>query len=155
MLGGTILILPVETEARKPTKADGLVAMFKTKKADGPREYYLDPPPPAGTCYLGDIASVVRSKIAGPYQVTFDIMFTEAETYEKVKQSGRLNAEVVAKLYGIPESDIIASLWWDPARAYKATIPRYRASAGFGETDTHGSQQHAPLLYLTFPWGRE
>ena len=119
------------------------------------KKYRLRPEPPAGTCYLGDVASILRSKIAGPYQLTFDVMFPDEETYQRVKASGRLSGEAVAGLYNIPQSDIIAALWWDPARAFKATIPRFRASAGFDETDTHGSQQHAPLLYLSLPWGRE
>ncbi|KIX08895.1 uncharacterized protein Z518_03552 [Rhinocladiella mackenziei CBS 650.93] len=138
-------------------KADAAVANIKTpaKTIDQPKTYYLQPEPPAGTCYLGDLASVVRSKIAGPYEVTFDVMFLDDEIYKKVKRSNLLSAAAVAKLYHIPESDIIVALWWDPARAFKATIPRYRASAGFEETDTHGSQQHAPLLYLSLPWDRE
>lgn len=137
-------------------KADAAVEFVKTpaKSIGQPRTYYLRPEPPAETCYLGDVASVLRSKIAGPYEVTFDIMFPDDETYNRVKNSNRLSGSVVAKLYNIPESDIIAALWWDPARAFKATIPRYRASAGFEETDTHGSQQHAPLLYLSLPWAR-
>jgi len=122
--------------------------------SNAPKKYYLQPEPDAGTCYLADIASVVRSKIAGPYHITFDVMFNDRETYEKVKQAGVLSKGTIAKLYGIPESDIDVSMWWDQAMAFKATIPRHRASAGFGETDTHGSQQHAPLLYLTLPWGR-
>ncbi|KAJ9638742.1 hypothetical protein H2204_004218 [Knufia peltigerae] len=140
-----------------PLKADAAVANIKTpaKTAGQPKKYYLLPEPAQGTCYLGDVASVLRSKIAGPYEVTFDIMFPDDETYNKVKNSNLLSGPTVAKLYNIPESDVIAALWWDPARAFKATIPRYRASAGFEETDTHGSQQHAPLLYLTLPWGRE
>jgi hypothetical protein len=119
------------------------------------KKYYLHPAPPAGTCYLGDVASILRSKIAGPYEITFDVMFPDDETYEKVKQSGRLTGAAVAKLYGIDERDVIAALWFAPARAFKATFPRFRASAGFDETDTHGSQQHAPLLYLSLPWGRQ
>ncbi|KAJ9607527.1 hypothetical protein H2200_007605 [Cladophialophora chaetospira] len=139
------------------TKADAVVANIKVpaKTVGQPKKYYLQPEPPAGTCYLGDVASVCRSKISGPYQVTFDIMFPDEEVYKKVKESNRLSGAAVAQLYNIPESDIVAALWWDPARAFKATIPRYRASAGFEETDTHGSQQHAPLLYVSLPWGRE
>jgi hypothetical protein len=81
-------------------------------------------------------------------------MFSDQGTYDRVKNSGVLSGRKVAELYGIPEKDIIAALWWEPARAFKATIPRYRPSAGFEETDTHGSQQHAPLLFLSLPWGR-
>jgi hypothetical protein len=138
-------------------KADAVMTLIKNPAttASTPKTYYLKPAPPADKCYLGDIASVVRSKIAGPYEVTFDIMFKEEEVYQRVKKANVLSGAAVAKLYNIPESDVIAALWWDPARAFKATIPRYRPSAGFEETDTHGSQQHAPLLFLTLPWGRE
>lgn len=61
----------------------------------------------------------------------------------------------MARLYNIDEKEVIAALWWEPAMAFKATIARGRASAGFEETDTHGSQQHVPLMYLELPWGRE
>ncbi|OAL33784.1 hypothetical protein AYO20_06960 [Fonsecaea nubica] len=148
----------VDTREKLPVKADAAVSLIKPSgpAAPGqPRKYYLQPAPATGTCYLGDIASVVRSKIAGPYEVTFDIMFREEEVYQRVKNANVLSGAAVAKLYNIPETDVVAALWWDPARAFKATIPRYRASAGFEETDTHGSQQHAPLLFLTLPWGRE
>ncbi|KIY01296.1 uncharacterized protein Z520_02848 [Fonsecaea multimorphosa CBS 102226] len=147
----------IDTREKVAVKADGVVANIKNPAATAgqPKTYYLKPAPAAGTCYLGDIASVVRSKIAGPYEVTFDIMFKEEEVYQRVKKANVLSGAAVAKLYNIPESDVVAALWWDPARAFKATIPRYRASAGFEETDTHGSQQHAPLLFLTLPWGRE
>lgn len=124
------------------------------KAAPQAKQYWLKPEPATGTCYLGDVATVLRSKIAGPYEVTFDIGFPVEETFQKVKTSGLLTGAKVAELYGIPEEDVIAALWWDPARAFKATIPRYRASAGFEETDTHGSQQHVPLLYLSLPWAR-
>lgn len=86
--------------------------------------------------------------------MTFDVMFAEQDVYQKVKQANILSQAIIAKLYNIPESDVDVAVWWDQAMAFKATIPRHRASGGFGESDTHGSQQHAPLLYLTLPWGR-
>lgn len=138
----------LKTSIPAPTKS------ISSAATNAPKKYYLRPEPAAGTCYLGDIASVVRSKIAGPYHVTFDVMFTDPVIYDKVKQANVLSKSTIAHLYNIPEADVDVSMWWDPAMAYKATIPRHRASGGFGETDTHGSQQHAPLLYLTFPWGR-
>ena len=117
--------------------------------------YYLKPEPAPGTCYLADLASVVRSKNSGPYELTFDVMFDDKETYEKVKKTGLLTKAAMAKFYHIDEKDVVASLFWDQAMAYKATIVRPVISGSFGETDTHGSQQHAPLLYLVLPFGRE
>ena len=82
-------------------------------------------------------------------------MFPDLLTYERVRSSGTLSGAAVASLYNIDEKDVVAALWWAPARAFKATIVRGRASAGFEETDTHGSQQHVPLMYLRLPWGRD
>jgi hypothetical protein len=55
----------------------------------------------------------------------------------------------------VQKTDVVASLYFDQALAYKATIVRPAMSGGFGETDTHGSQQHVPLMYLKLPFGRE
>lgn len=81
-------------------------------------------------------------------------MFGDQETYEKVKQTGIFTRETIARLYQIADKDVVASLFWDQAMAYKATIVRPMVSGGFAETDTHGSQQHVPLLYLVLPFGR-
>jgi hypothetical protein len=115
------------------------------------KRYFLPPTPAPGTCYLVDLASVVRSKNAGPYELTFDIMFRDDSTYMKVQKCGLLNQATVAKLYDIAEEDVIACLFWDPALAFRATIKRLAVSGGYGETDTHGSRLHAPFLYLVLP----
>ena len=36
---------------------------------------------------LVDIASVIRSKNSGPYELTFDVIFKEFEMYKKVKEA--------------------------------------------------------------------
>ncbi|OQV11259.1 hypothetical protein CLAIMM_15120 [Cladophialophora immunda] len=128
---------------------------LKPLVGDPAKRYYLTPEPAPGTCYLGDVATVVRSKNAGPYQLTFDVMFPNQEVCEKVKSAGLLSAETMARLYGIPLERVVTSMYFDQAMAYKATITRAAASGGFGETDTHASQQHVPLLYLNLPWARQ
>lgn len=137
------------------TKADTTMTKSDTEKATRSKTYFLTPEPVAGTCYLGDVASIVRSKNAGPYELTFDIMFDDDDTYAKVKHCGLLTRATVAHLYRIDEEEVIACMFWDPARAFKATIKRACVSGAFGETDTHGSQQHVPFLYLKLPFGRE
>ena len=114
---------------------------------------YLQPPPAPGTCYLGTIALVVRSKNAGPYELTFDVMFDSPRVYQRVKDSGVLNEAMIARIYRIQEHDVIACLFWDQAMAFKATIVRPIVSGGFGESDVHGSQQHIPLLYVQLDAG--
>ncbi|EXJ91695.1 hypothetical protein A1O3_00245 [Capronia epimyces CBS 606.96] len=113
-----------------------------------PAKVVLTPRPPPGYHYLGELASVIRSKNAGPYELTFDVMFGSPENYSKVKSSNVLTKSTIADLYRIDEAEVVAALWWDPAMAFKATVKRPIISGGFGETDTHGSCQHTRLMYL-------
>ncbi|PYI11229.1 hypothetical protein BO78DRAFT_393215 [Aspergillus sclerotiicarbonarius CBS 121057] len=116
-----------------------------------PRPTILSPPAPPGMCYLGEFASVIRSKNAGPYELTFDIMFDSLAKYFFAKTSGVLDVPKFAELYGIQISDIVAAVWWEPAMALKVTVKRPIVSGRFGETDTHGSCQHAKLLRVLIP----
>jgi len=43
-----------------------------------------------------DLASVIRSKNAGPFELTFDIIFKDKETYEKVKKTKVITKELIA-----------------------------------------------------------
>ncbi len=99
---------------------------------------------------LTDVASVIRSKNSGPYELTFDIIFKDLEMYQKVKEANVINEKVFAPLYNIPESDIISLVYFDPAKAVKITIIRPISSGALGETDVYGAQQHAPLMKLKF-----
>ena len=94
---------------------------------------------------LGDIASVVRSKNAGPFEITFDIMFRDRTTYERVKQTGVINRELFARLYNVPEEQC-DFLNFDAAYAFKCTIPRPISAGDIGDSDVYGTQQHVPLL---------
>ena len=116
-----------------------------------PRPTILSPPAPKGMRYLGEFASVIRSKNAGPYELTFDIMFDSLEKFLFAKSSGVLDDTKFAALYDIDISDIVAAVWWEPAMALKVTVKRPIVSGRFGETDTHGSCQHARLLRVLIP----
>ncbi len=100
---------------------------------------------------LRDLASVLRSKNSGPFELTLDVVFGDDETYRAVKASGVLSRATVARLYNIPEDRVLVAEFFDPALAFKATIVRPRPSGTVGETDTYGGQQHAPLLDLAIP----
>lgn len=99
---------------------------------------------------LIDVASVIRSKNSGPYELTFDVIFKEFDMYNQVKVANVFNKEMFAPLYGIPESDIISLVYFDPAKAVKVTIVRPISSGALGETDVYGAQQHAPLMGVEF-----
>lgn len=95
---------------------------------------------------LIDIASVIRSKNSGPYELTFDVIFKDFETYGKVKAAQAVRKEKFCALYGIPETDVFHLVYFDPAKAVKITIRRPIPSGALGETDVYGAQQHAPLM---------
>jgi len=99
---------------------------------------------------LIDIASVIRSKNSGPYELTLDIIFNKIEDYERIKQGGFINNELICSLYNVEPDKIIGIIAFDPAKAIKATIKRPLCSGDLGETDVYGAQQHAPLLSLEF-----
>lgn len=103
---------------------------------------------------LGALASVIRAKNAGPFEVTFDVMFSSLSTYNTVKASGVLTKSTIAKLYNLEESDVVTCMFWDQALAFKATVARKPiVSGGWGEVDMHSSTQHAKLMELHIPSG--
>jgi hypothetical protein len=111
------------------------------------------PMPLAGTFTLGEIAKVIRSKNAGPYEITLDVMFDNVAVYEQIKDSKVLTPAKIAELYNISVDRIVWCGFCDQALAFKATIPRCRngelnASGGSKENDVHGSQQYLPLFNI-------
>ncbi|KAF2457085.1 hypothetical protein BDY21DRAFT_385940 [Lineolata rhizophorae] len=140
---------PVEndtaTASKKKSNMDEIYRRLASK---------MGPLPPNPT--LGDAAKVIRSKNAGPYEITFDVMFELEEVYRAIKDSAILDDNVVANLFGISANQVIWSGFYDQARAYKVTIPRIRngkpvPSGGFMEDDVHGSQMYLPLMHFKLP----
>jgi hypothetical protein len=99
---------------------------------------------------LREIAKACKSKNAGPFELTLDIMFGDAATFEKVRRTGVINPGLIAKLYRVPVESVVFTEY-PPAFAYKATIERRIASGAVGDTDVYGAQQHAPLLDVEIP----
>jgi len=100
---------------------------------------------------LSDLADVIRSKNAGPYELTFDIMFRRQVDYEYLKRSGCFDKKLIADLYSVAAENISNIIFFDPAFAIKITMVRLNASGDPGDTDVYGAQQHAPLLGLRVP----
>ena len=95
---------------------------------------------------LTDIASVIRSKNSGPYELTMDIIFNDYEVFERVRRAGAINSELICSLYSLTPDKIICIIAFVPTKAIKVTIKRPLCSGDLGETDVYGAQQHAPLL---------
>ena len=99
---------------------------------------------------LWELARLVRAKNAGPFTLTFDILFTDRASYEQVKRSGVINRALFARLYRVPEERVLF-FEHDRALALKASIPRPVASGDPEDTDVFGGQQHGPLVNLEIP----
>ncbi|MBI3967748.1 MAG: DUF4387 domain-containing protein [Chloroflexi bacterium] len=99
---------------------------------------------------LKDVAKLVRSKNAGPFMLTFDVLFDDPATYARARDARILGPEVISRIYGVPVEKV-QYYEYDAARALKATIPRPIASGDLGDSDIYGGQQHGPLLDLEVP----
>ena len=99
---------------------------------------------------LKEVAKVIRSKNAGPYELTLDILLKEEEMFNKMREKNVINTKAIAELYKIPEEDVISIVYFPNANAIKATIVRPLASGALGERDVYGAQQHGPLVNFVF-----
>lgn len=96
---------------------------------------------------LGDIAKLIRSKNAGAFWLTFDIMFDDDESYRRVLESNAITPEIFAKIYKVPLDDIIF-VHHDAARAIKISIPRPIFQGEIEDADLYGGQQYGPLVEI-------
>src|SRR5271157_5348003 len=104
---------------------------------------------------LIELAAVIRSKNAGPYELTVDILFKQEQDYLFLKQKRFFTKELFAQLYGVPTDQIINVVYFDPAAAVKCTMVRAVVSGSPGDNDIYGAQQHTPLLGLKIPFRKE
>ena len=103
-----------------------------------------------GAATIADLAVLVRSKNAGPFWLTIDIMFDDSEKYRRVRDSGIVNRPAVAKMFRRNPDDIII-VNHDAALAIKVSFPRPQSSGSKYDSDVYGGQQYAPLLSLAVP----
>lgn len=96
---------------------------------------------------LGELASLVRSKNAGPFWITFDVMFDTDADYQRAVDSGVINRAWVASTWHIEEEQILL-VELAAARAIKFSFPRQQVQGDPGESDQYSGQQYAPLLDL-------
>ncbi len=102
------------------------------------------------TVCMANLATVIRSKNAGPFVLTLDVFFKDKETFHKVQNAGVITRECIAGLYNIRESEVLEVTFFEPAAALKISLQRKISSAAPGDTDVFGAQQHVPLMHLNF-----
>lgn len=99
---------------------------------------------------IRDLASICKSKNAGPFDLTIDVIFDSDEMFDRVEETGILNAALFARLYQVAEEQVLFTPY-RAARAFKATLPRLIPAGAFGDSDVYGAQQHGPLLEVDIP----
>ncbi len=102
---------------------------------------------------MSELASVIRSKNAGPFRTTLDLFFNSDNNFQKVRSSGILTKEYIAKLYSITPEAVYGIFYVDNCRGIKITMLKREGRAS-GEPecrDILGSQQHAQLLDIEIP----
>lgn len=99
---------------------------------------------------LGDLAKLIRSKNAGPFVLTIDVMFEDRPAFDRVAGSGVLNQADMARVFGVTVHDV--TVYEVPAAlAIKVSLPRPVPSGAVHDTDVFGAQQYAPLVDLEVP----
>lgn len=95
---------------------------------------------------LYDLARVMRSKNAGPFTLTVDLMFADREDFERALAV--LEPAGIGEMYGVDRGQV-RIVPFERVLTIKVTMPRAGASSGApGDTDVYGSQQHFPLGYI-------
>ena len=94
---------------------------------------------------LSALAHVVRSKNAGPTQLTIDIFFNNASAFDHAAASAALAQSAVAALYRLDAAQVQRHLM-PHILAMKFTLPRRICAGTPGDGDVYGAQQHTPML---------
>ena len=93
---------------------------------------------------LYDLAEVIRSKNAGPFSLTIDLLFNSKEDFSRVMASSSFNVKTIADLYGRGIGEI-SILPFEKVLAIKITMKRVCGAGGPDDLDVYGAQQHFPL----------
>ncbi len=96
---------------------------------------------------LAQAAKLIRSKNAGPFWLTLDVMFDDPAVYRRVRDQQVITAGRIAGLYGVKPADVLVFAA-DSALAIKVSMPRAQSSGSPADSDVFGGQQYAPLLDL-------
>jgi len=96
---------------------------------------------------LDEMTCMLRSKNAGTFTTTFDVIAADEQAYARIEASEQISPEVLAGLYSVAPEEV--EIHWIPAlRAVKINIPRPCSTGAPADRDVYGCQQHAPLAGL-------
>jgi len=97
---------------------------------------------------LRDIAEVLRSKNAGPFKVTVDVLFANEDDFDLVEASGVLQPEIVAAAYKVNVDEVTGPFFQRAALGAKVTILKRSSAQDPFCPDLLGASQHIPIADL-------
>jgi hypothetical protein len=94
---------------------------------------------------LYDLASTIRSKNAGPFRVTIDLVLEDIGAFERVLAAETMQPGSIAALYGV-NAELVRVTPFHRIMTIKVALPRPGASSGApADRDVYGCGQHFPL----------
>lgn len=96
---------------------------------------------------LWERTTLIRSKNAGPFELTFDVIFTDDDAYRTACRHRVFTPEGFAEAYRLDPADVRV-FRKERIRAIKVSIPRPAVSGDPEDTDVFGAQFHGPLVRL-------
>ena len=96
---------------------------------------------------LWQFTKLIRSKNAGPFELTFDIIFKNRDSFNDVLKSEALTPKLIAQLYRVDVKQVKFFVV-EQLLAIKISIPRRVFSGDVGDTDIYGGQFHGLLIRL-------
>jgi hypothetical protein len=99
------------------------------------------------TTPLGELATQVRSKNAGPFWLTMDIFFADAAAWARASRSPLTDPLTIGHLYGVDPDHVKVFVLAD-LLAIKISVPRPVVQGSLQDRDMHAGQQYVPLLGL-------
>lgn len=87
----------------------------------------------------------VRSKNAGPFWITLDLVFRDEEAFDRYAHSPALQPAAIAALYGV-DAALVKHFPLRELLVLKISYPRPVPQGGALERDMHGGQQYVRLL---------
>jgi hypothetical protein len=96
---------------------------------------------------LLDYAKTLRSKNAGAFLLTIDVVMKSPEAFQEIVARNVLTPARIGALYGL-SAESVAVIPYPAATAIKLTFPRHMPSGEIGDSDVYGAQQHVPIMML-------
>jgi hypothetical protein len=96
---------------------------------------------------VGDLATLVRSKNAGPFWLTLDVFCDNDAAYNALAAPDVITPQRIAAIYG-GDPRTVRVFRLPDLRAMKVSFPRPTVQGAISDRDMHAGQQHVPLSRL-------